>query len=803
MKLSLNWLADFLPVDSTPKGVEALVHELTMLGFEVESVDRIERRLEGVVCAKIVGIEPHPDAEKLRLVTVDFGEELKLVCGAPNVEVGQMVPLAQIGAKLPGLENKPLKKAKIRGVESLGMLCSDVELGLSDDASGLKVLDPAEEWRPGRLLGDVYGFADVVLDLEITQNRGDALSILGIARDLAALRKVQIKAQPMAHLEPQRPGSSFVVEIDTDCAQVACPRYSALRLSDVKVAASPPWMVNRLEAVGLRSINNVVDVTNYVMWEMGHPLHAFDLREVKGDRIQVRFASEGETFTTLDGEERKLNAKHTLICDGERPVALAGIMGGLNSGIASDTTDLLLEIAAFDSVNIRMGARNAGVSSDSSRRFERGVDQDAVLPVLNRTLQLMGDLAGARQAGPFVDAHPTKRVRPEVLLRTKRTNEILAFNLSSEQIRNDLEALGILCKEADEGLLVQGPTWRFDLDREIDFIEEVVRLEGYEKVQEATMARVPLRARPNPFRDFLPQVRRAIQGLGFSQVMSYSMVDAAGLKSFYPDRPALTIRNPLSEDMAKLRTSLLPSLVQTAIYNLNRRNENLCLFELDREFHPDADSDTGCREEKHLAFLMTGQAEQASWRSKGRPSDFYSLKETLRQLLSALRLESYQLEPYLDECFSANSMAIRVGRDVLGCFGQMNPVLAKELGLGVDLFLCDINLEKLFRYARSTSRYKAFSRFPTMWRDLCFVSDASVTAGEIEKVMMKKGSKLLDELSLFDLYEGERIDDGKISRSWRLGFRSLQASLSDQDVEPLIKAITQAVETAFGAKLRL
>jgi phenylalanyl-tRNA synthetase beta chain len=803
MKLSLNWLADFLPVDTSADGVKTLVHDLTMLGFEVESVDRIERSLEGVVCAKITAIDKHPDAEKLNLVTVDFGEELQLVCGAPNVAVGMMIPLAQVGAKLPGMDNKPLKKAKIRGVLSCGMLCSDVELGLSDDHAGLKELDPSDGWVPGRLLSEAYAFEDVVLDLEITQNRGDALSIMGLARDLAAHRGIELASQETLSLEPDLPGSSVKVTIEADCGKKACPRYSAVRMSGLTVAPSPRWMVDRLEAVGLRAINNVVDVTNYVMWEMGHPLHAFDLRQVHGEAIHVRFAEGGEKFVTLDGEERTLNAEHTMICDAERPVALGGIMGGLNSGIEDDTTELLLEIAAFDSVNIRMGARLAGLSSDSSKRFERGVDQDEIVSVLSRTLHLMASTAGAKQSGPLVDAHPTPRSRPTVRLRTKRTNSILGFNLSSAAIQKHLESLGILCTPVDQDLDVQSPTWRFDLDREIDFIEEVVRLEGYDKVEESTTARVPLRARPDAFRDFLPHVRRVVQGLGFSQVKSYSMVEADILNRFYPDRPALTIRNPLSEDMAKLRTSLLPSLVQTALYNLNRRNLDLRLFEVDREFHPDPESDTGCREEKHLALLLSGQVEATSWRSEGREADFFAAKEVLVRLLEGLRLESYQMEPYLDECFSANSMAIRVGRERIGYFGQMNPVLAKELGVQQELFLLDLNLEKLFRFARSTSRYKAFSRFPAMSRDLCFVSDARVSAGEIEAIMRKKGGKLLTDLTHFDLYEGERIDEGQISRSWRLEFRSLDASLKDTDVEPLVKAMSTAVEKAFDAKLRL
>lgn len=341
MKISLSWLNEFLPVDASPAGVEALAHELTMLGFEVESVQRLERRLEGVVAAYVEKVEPHPNADRLRLVTVDHGEgRLTLVCGAPNVAEGLTVPLARLGALLPGLDG-PLKKARIRGVDSEGMLCSEVELGLSDDHSGLKILDSAA-WTPGEPLARDFALDDVVLDLEITQNRGDAFSILGVARDLAALRGVAL-ARPAAAPAPRAAGDRRV-EVTIDPACGACSRYAGLLMGGVRVAPSPRWLAARLEAVGLRPIHNVVDVTNYVMWELGHPLHAFDLREVKGGRIHVRHAAEGERFTTLDGQERVLDAQHTLICDGERPVALAGIMGGQNSGIAADTTEILLEV---------------------------------------------------------------------------------------------------------------------------------------------------------------------------------------------------------------------------------------------------------------------------------------------------------------------------------------------------------------------------------------------------------------------------------------------------------------------------
>lgn len=800
MKISLNWLADFLPVENDEAGVARLAERLTMLGFEVESVERIERGLEGVVCARIEKLEPHPDADRLRLVTVEHGaaEPLTLVCGAPNVAVGLRVPLARLGAKLPGLENKPLKKAKIRGVVSEGMLCSDVELGLSDDHSGLKVLEGAD-WVPGRPLAEVYGCEDVVLDLDITQNRGDAFSILGIARDLAALQGTALK--PRIDRVPVRAegDARAKVSIDPDCT--GCLRYAGLRMDRVAVGPSPRWLQDRLQAVGLRPINNVVDVTNYVMWELGHPLHAFDWRQVMGGEIRVRFAKDGERFTTLDGQERVLDGEHTLICDGERPVALGGIMGGLNSEIQPDTTEILLECAAFDPVNVRMGARRAGLGTDSSRRFERGVDDGDVLDVLARTAALIGELAGGRVAGEVEDCRPRRREAVRVAVRTARVNALLGWGLETARVRRHAEALGAVCEEHPEGLWITAPSWRHDLEREIDWIEEVVRLEGYDKVAEATTARVPLGQRRNPRREFAGRVRELAYRLGFQQTMSYSMVDPSLLEKTRPEQPALSIRNPLAEELGALRTSLLPSLVQTAIYNLNRRNDDLRLFELDREFHPDADSETGCREPWHLAMVLAGRRVPEHWAAPAAQCTVHDLKETAIALLNGLQLDRVDWHPYLDRLFSANSLQLRVGGEAVGVVGQMDPLLAEELGTQQPIFLLDLDLDRLQAHASGVPAYRPFSRQPSVWRDLSVVGPAATPAGDWLRAIQAAGGPNLVSCGVVDVYAGEGVAAGEISRSFRLRFSSLEKSLTDSDVEPAVQSILKALG-ALGARLR-
>jgi len=805
MKVSLNWLNDFIDLSLDESDVDELVHQLTMLGLEVEQVERIERDLKGVVCARVDRIEAHPKADKLQLVSVEYGleEPLRLVCGAPGVRTGMLVPLATLGARLPGLDNRPLKKARIRGVESCGMLLSEVELGLGDDHSGLLELDPGR-WKPGDSLAEEFDCRDVVFEFEVTLNRGDALSIMGIARELAALRGVELKRPAAIPAEAvEGPGHQLKISIEDDCAEGGCPRYAGQVMDRVRVGPSPRWMADRLEAVGLRSINNVVDVTNYVMWETGHPLHAFDLRQLHGGEIRVRFAAEGERFVTLDGEERLLNAEHTLICDAERAVALGGIMGGLNSGIEDDTSEILLECAAFDPVNIRMGARRAGLASDSSRRFERGVDMENVPEVMERTAALMALVSGARAAGEVVDVQPRPLSRPPLRLRCARVNAVLGLELDQATVQRHLESLKIGCRPIEEGLLeVRAPSWRFDLEREIDLIEEVARVEGYEQIGVADNARVPLAPHLDPFGEFRDLAKRKVQELGCHQVSSYSMVDPRLLEKIDPDRPWLKVRNPLSEDLAALRNSLLPSMIQTALYNLNRRNDDLRLFEIDREFHPDPESDTGCREDQHLVLLLCGRRRPAGWDGVEIAYNFFDIKELSRSLLQSLNLDNYELLPYLDRAYSANSLAVQAGGKRIGQFGQLDPPLCEDLGTTEPLFVLDLDLQAAYQAARKDRRYQPFSRYPSVYRDLSVVTGEAVKAGELEETIRRAGGELVNEVRLFDLYRGAGIPEGCLSRSFKVCFTADDRSLSEAEVEPVFRKIIAELERVFKARLR-
>jgi phenylalanyl-tRNA synthetase beta chain len=805
MKLSLDWLNSLVPLAGDPRGVEGIVHDLTLLGFEVESVTPHTRDLSGVICALVTRVQPHPDADKLRLVTVDRGPEgpLTLVCGAPNVREGLRVPLARLGATLPGMDG-PLKKAKIRGVVSEGMLCSEVELGLSTDHSGLLELD--ESWTPGECLQERLGCCDTVIDIDITQNRGDAFSILGVARELAARRGLALTLPAISLPASSEHSLPLEVTIEERCARESAPRYMGWVLDRVSVAPSPRWLRDRLEAVGLRSINNVVDITNYVMWELGHPLHAFDLRQIRGNRIEVRHARPGEGFVTLDGVSHELDGGEVLICDGERPVALGGIMGGENSGIAADTTEVLLECACFDPVVIRMAARRLDLATDSARRFERGVDMHNLDFVLERAAGLLGELAGARLAGSPVDCHPAPRHWPELGLRPARAGALLGLALSTETMAGHLRSLGITVRE-EQGLLhCTPPSWRFDLEREVDLIEEIVRLEGYDRVPDRLSARIPLDQPQDPRPAFQRRLRDAMVALGFRQTSTYSMVDERSLETVWPGRPSLAIRNPLAAELARLRNSLLPSLLAAAIYNLNRRQRVVRLFELDREFHPDPESGTGCREPRHLVAVLAGDHRESDWLTPGRPATVHDLREALLGLCAELGQEP-GFAPLPEEAasgpFSPNARAVVLGETVVGLFGQIKPQVVEALGGGEEpLYAFDLDVEPLLARPVATRRFRPFPRFPAVHRDLSILLDKSQEAGAAEAIIRRHAKDLLRELRLFDIYAGSGVPEGRHSLSWTLHFSADDRGLTDGDVDPVMKRIVATLERELGANLR-
>ena len=552
MKISFNWLKTYVSCDLS---AEELAQRLTLAGLEVEEMERLGSDVSGVVAAKILRVEKHPNADKLKVCQVDDGETLHhVVCGAPNVAEGQVVPLARLGAKLVGgMEIKPVT---LRGIESKGMLCSERELGLSDAHQGLLVLDP-ETHALGSAFPLTAEASDTVFEIAVTPNRPDCLSHIGVAREVAALLNVTLQ-KPASQPKEAGPAASELVRIDIQDPE-ACPRYTARVIQDVTIGESPQWLKTRLEAVGIRSINNVVDITNFVLMETGHPLHAFDYDQVKGKVVIVRTAQAGEIFTTLDEQERKLEAGDLLICDGERPVALAGIMGGLNSEISGTTRDILLESAYFDPMTIRRTAKRLGMSTDASQRFERGADPMGTVYAADRAAGLIAELAGGIVVQGLVDAMP-KPVAPKTLtLRPDRVNHVLGSDFESGLIKEILQRLG-LTVEGEDPLTVTVPTFRPDLNREIDLIEEVVRLHGFHHIAPRTVMSLPLTDNRNPAVDFVEALRDHLAGQGFLECVHSSMVPQVHAQG-EPGVTPVAIQNPLSPETAVLRTRLLPSLL--------------------------------------------------------------------------------------------------------------------------------------------------------------------------------------------------------------------------------------------------
>jgi phenylalanyl-tRNA synthetase beta chain len=794
VKISLNWLKDFVDFSVTP---EQMVSDLSMLGLETEKVEHKRRNLEGVVAARVSSVQPVPDSDHLSLCQVDTGrEELQVICGAPNVRSGQTVCLATVGTVLPN--GMKIRQARIRGVESFGMLCSDRELELSDAHEGIREL---EDVALGTPLAELWNYEDTVLDLEVTQNRGDCLSIYGIARELSALYRLPLQLQDAALDESGEPAAADIrVELPSG---LSCKRYTARVVRNVEVKPSPQWLIDRLEAVGIRAINNVVDITNYVMWQTGHPLHAFDLRNIKGKTIKVRNAQRDEIFRTLDGVDRKLTEETLLICDAQRAVAIGGIMGGENSGIADDTTDVLLECAWFDPINIRMSARRLGLMTDSSRRFERGVDPNDNEYVIDLAARLLQDLASGKVAPGRVDAYPEPITAPDITLRPERVNRILGMELPAEEQRSILERLQIRVEERDGKFVAIPPTFRSDLTREIDLIEEIIRLHGYDRVPTGSRSLIPLTGTENTFQQLRERLETLLTRSGCREISTYSMISRKAQQAVDPVLNPVTIVNPISDDLAVLRTSMLPSLLQSVAYNLNHYNRSVALFETGRIFLPDPESYNGTREKRVLAVALSGIRLAKSWDTRETPFDFFDLKGLAEMLLAQFQLpKAEEPEAAPENLFTTNSTALKLGETPAAVYGELQPRLLEEFHLDQPVYYLELQLDDLLDHFRLRTTITEISRFPDNQRDLTFVVGPGVSVGQLAEVIRKNGGKHLNSVEFIALYTGAGIPEGHRSLTFKLRFNSLRESLPDKKVDGQIDRIIKAVENTLEGKLR-
>ncbi len=797
MRLSLNWLQDFVDV-SVPAPV--LAEKLTLAGLEVEVLEEINPGFTGVVVGKVTRVERHPRADRLQVALVEDGRRTYRVgCGAPNLEAGRLYPFAPPGAEIFG--GRRIEAVKLRGVVSEGMLLAEDELGLSADHVGL--MEIPQDLPLGQDLGAVLKLADVVLEVAVTPNRPDCLSVLGLAREVAALlrqplRHPEVEVAPVAAAGPQARV--------TILAPVHCPRYAARLVVDLAVQPSPFWLRRRLQLCGLRAINNLVDITNYVLLEFGQPLHAFDFDRLQGGEIVVRLPAKGEvggSFTTLDGQARVLDPETLLICDAVRPVALAGIMGGLESEVASATRRVLIESAYFNPRTIRRTAKRLGLSTESSYRFERGVDPDGVTHALERATQLMMAVGGGRAPAERIDVYPQPVPRPRLELRVSRANAVLGTAFSQEQVAEVLRSLHLptVSEDADT-LAVQVPSFRGDLEREVDLIEEVARVAGYDRIPVTLPRGVVASHRPDPEVRRRLEAKQLLLGLGFFEVISYAF-QSERLRTLLAGgaAPALALANPLSEEIAVMRTSLLPGLLETLRRNALKQLLDVRLFELSKVFLPQAGADLP-REEQWLAAVMYGGREEASWLAGKEKVDFLDLKGVVETLLAGLKVpepsfKKKGLPPYL-------RMGARIysGDQDLGVLGELAPEIVEKLDLEGGVFLFNLNFDALIRVAESFPLYTSLPRYPAVYLDVALVLPNTVPATQVAQALFRHGRPWLEEARLFDVYAGPPIPPEKRSLAFRLAYRDPERTLTDDLVHPHHQQVLAALKEELGAELR-
>ena len=791
MKITLSWLRDYVEVDSTP---EELVHRLTMAGLEAESVEDLGGRLSDIVVGRVLERRPHPNADRLSLCVVDLGraEPVQIVCGGPNVDAGQIVPVVLPGGSLP--DGTRIGRVEVRGVASEGMICSEAELGLGEEDRGILVLPG--DCPVGSPLAEAAGLDDVLVDFEVTPNRPDWLSVVGIAREVAALTGARLRP-PRPQLSESGEPAGSATRVDIEDAG-GCPRYVARILRQVEVGPSPRWLQDRLRAVGQRPVNNIVDVTNFVMLELGQPLHAFDLHRLHEGRIVVRRARSGERLRTLDGEDRVLDPEALVIADASRPVALAGVIGGADSEVTEATTEVLLEAASFDPPRVRSLSSRLGLRTEASYRFERGVDWDLPAAAGARAAQLMTEIAGAKAAPGCVDAMPAALQRRRIRLRPSRAAELLAVDLEAAECRRTLEALGCSVDEDREGgLEVEAPSFRPDLEREIDLIEEVGRVRGYEEVPVTRQLRGPAPGPADGGYDDQRRLRRLLTAAGLDEAVTTSIVADDWAELTGP--VACRLANPPASGVSSLRTSLIPGLLDVARRNLHQRAAGVGIFEIGRVFV--AAEGGGDREVPRAGGLLAGRKD-ASWRAEQRPLDVLDLKGAVEGLVDGL--EGITFEPVERFPWRAGHGAeIRHGDRVLGALGQADPALAARFDLTWDTYIFELDLAALFdAWGRRSSAFRSLPRFPPVERDLAVVLDERIPAARVAAEIRGAAPDLVESIDLFDVYRGDQVEAGKRSLAFALRLRSADRTLEDGDADRVLTDALERLRGAFGARLR-
>ena len=799
MKISLNWLKEY--VDLKGISTKEIVSKLTLAGLEVEDVFDGNEIYKGFIVALVKEKQKHPNADRLSLCTVFDGKnDLQVICGAPNVDKDQKVVFAPVGTIIPK-GNFKLSKAKIRGLESNGMICSEDELLLSDDHEGIIILD--SKLKPGTKITKALGFDDVILEIGITPNRPDALSHIGVARDLAAIfnRKLilpKIKLKEAKH----KINTTASIEIQDT---INCPRYSAKVVQNVTIKESPDWLKNRLTKIGLRPRNNIVDITNYVMHECGQPLHAFDLDLLSGKKIIVKSTNTDSIFTTLDSKDRKLPAGSLMICDPKKAVAIAGVMGGENSEIKDNTKNILIESAHFNSSSIRKTAKSLGLSTDASYRFERGTDPNNTVYAAERTAQLISELAGGEILSGKIDVYPKKITNKNLRVRFDRIEKVLGYSISSKAAASILKKLGMkITVTSTKSISVSVPTSRPDIEREIDLIEEIARIYGYNNIPTVSKISITLSEKYDET-SFNDGTKDIACSMGFYEMINNPLQNKQ--HASLTGKP-IKIANPLSLDMEYLRTSLLPGALAVISQNIKYGEKDLQLFEIGGIFNKDSDAEIkqfeDFRENQSLIFILSGKLKAQEWNQNEKIADIYTLKGLLQSFERKILLDNVLNDSYYhneNSCFDL-FFAKKLKDNEIGSGGRISKEVLKQFDIQQDVFAFEYSIDKLKQIQIQNRKYSEPLKFPKVVRDFAFIFDKKIQYEEIENFIRKEGSELLKSIKLFDLFESDSIGNDKKSLAFNLEYYSEERTLTEDEVEKEFNRLISAVTNKFNAKLR-
>ncbi len=795
MKLPMSWLSDYTDIEGiSPK---EYADKLTMTGSKVEGVEYLGAELDKVVAGKVLSCEMHPDSDHLHVCMVDVGEEepLQIVCGAPNVAEGQMVPVALNGAVLPG--GVKIKKGKLRGVVSNGMICSHEEMGISESLLGYEpeygILVLPDDVKPGTDVKDLYGLNENVVEFEITSNRPDCFSIIGLARETAVSFKKSFKIPEVTfHETSDKITDKLSIDVqDKD----KCLRYTSRMIKNVKIGPSPKWMRERLEACGIRSINNMVDITNYVLLEYGQPMHAFDLRHLEGGKIIVRRANDGEMIKTLDEQDRKLTSDDLVICDAVKPVAIAGVMGGFNSEIKPDTTEVAFESATFDAASVRLTAQRVGLRTEASSRYEKGLDYNNTIPAIERACQLVEELGCGEVVGGAIDVIGNVKDAQPIMFRPEKINAFLGTDISTDEMVEILTSLEV--KIDMENMMLTPPSFRPDLVAEADIAEEIARFHGYDIIPTTLLSGESVIGMKNKEQKVEDKINEVLTAQGMSEIYTYTFVspsifDKLNIPAESPLRNTVKITNPLGEDTSVMRTTTIASMMEVLARNYNYRTTSAKMFETAKIFIP---TEAGKLPEEPVIITLGMYGENA---------DFFTIKGVCEVLFEQLHIDGVSYIAVTDNptYHPGRCAEIKVGNKILGTIGEIHPSVSRKFGIDTECYVGELNLENILATMNDDVKYHHLPKYPAVTRDFSILLDKITPVAEIEAVIRKAAGKLLDKLELSDVYEGHQIPEGKKSVMYKAAFRADDRSLTGEEADNLHDKIVKKLENALGAQLR-